>query len=106
MLQLLHDQPYASWRDVGKHFPTRTVAAVKARGALLAKKLPRKSSDGTEHVLEESILDKDSVSFMKVSNVWTKEDVRFFFINNFPLRNSRLESINGFCSERKIVGRN
>lgn len=72
MLQLLHDQPYASWRDIGRHFPSRTVAAVKARGALLARKIPRRM-DGPETV-EEGLLDGEP-SFMKVSHVWTKEDV-------------------------------
>lgn len=71
-MQLLHEQPYSSWRDIGKHFPSRTVAAVKARGALLSRKIPRRS-DAIE-VADESILEGEQ-SFMKVSHIWTKEDV-------------------------------
>lgn len=91
LLQLLHDHPYASWRDIGKHFPTRTIAAVKARGALLAKKLPRKSLEGMEH-MEDGILENEP-SFLKVSHGWTKEDVRnleipsILFIHAFLISN-------------------
>lgn len=46
---------------------------MKARGALLARKVPRRM-DGPETV-EEGLLDSEP-SFMKVSHVWTKEDVR------------------------------